>query len=312
MNRIYKLIKFFLVLNTIIISLLLQLFCESVIAECPAPDVKEVSDPKSQLGDLCDVVKAYSMFPFIRHGFLQDIRFAPMQPGMPRECPDSRFKHRFKDEKKCYDENTFIRTGDIKKDKVYLYVSIKADENGNRPQYIWVLIAAPAPIEQQKYTVTRGGSENTLRMKIDGFMRPLKDEDWGCFYSEFFSSNRDQWDTLHKTYGVNVKYFLNTIYNKRNEAGERAELNKIWRNLVCRHGGKFPIIAERAVRERPIGNQAYKRYDYTYLFHEIKDEPGRCGYRMVFSKTVTVSGKVYGFVFDNRKQCLGGCQLIVQ
>ena len=63
---------------------------------------------------------------------------------------------------------------------MYLYVSIKTDEKGNRPKHIWVLIAAPAPIGKQKYTISTGGSDNTQGLMIDGFMRPLKKEDKKC------------------------------------------------------------------------------------------------------------------------------------
>lgn len=174
---------------------------------------------------------------------------------------------------------------------IWFYSSLQKDKKGNLPEYIWHLIATPAPEYPQQFDAEGYLINLTGKACIEYSLVTHKE------YSLLQESKIPGTDILTNN---NIPQWDDFTFGK---------INELWNRLLTGRNMK-PVYCERDNKKELTG------YDYTFYFHKRKVDKDRVsletGYRIPSSKVISTPGTVYGFVFNKSGYCLGFDTLVVK
>ena len=186
---------------------------------------------------------------------------------------------------KTYD--TYIKNSN-NYEEIGFYTKLKKNANGNNPRSIWHIIAIPS--EKQIQSNVRGYmNTNTLENAI-----------------KFGVINRDEEDFLND----NEVYMTQKgrdyyIHNPINDTEIRTQVHIIWSKLLKE---RFVKLAHQKI--------GFVFYDFWFYNYPIDEKPDNFntvdGYLIPSTKKVKKRGRVYGFVLDDKKKCIGYKELLVK
>ena len=108
-------------------------------------------------------------------------------------------------------------------------------------------------------------------------------------------------DSFQEYNGGDVRFYTN---NSSNEATIKRGINRIWEKLLS-HRNMNAVYFE--INKEKSNSDLF--YDYTFILYPIKAKPDNInmtrGYLIPSSKLIKHEGKVYGFVLNEDKDCIG-------
>jgi hypothetical protein len=180
--------------------------------------------------------------------------------------------------------------------KIWFYSTVQKNRSGETPEYIWHVIAIPSEI-QHKY-------------KIRGYMNAATINE--AVEREIITNNEKYYlidnDSFHDYNGGNVRFYTN---NSSDESTIKRGINRIWEKLLSHRNMNavyFEINKEK--------DNVHLYYDFTFILYPINANPDNInttrGYLIPSSKLIKRKGKVYGFVLNEEKECVGYKVLVVK